>query len=900
MPKPVLPTLGIAKARNFIDDQQDSGAQAAPSTRQQKQPQSQTLGTKPHLIEQPQKGPPLKHGASNIAHSGSFVAARPAGGSPSVAQKPPVPALSLTALGASSVSLSARDAPLLSSNSSSASSHALITAAALQRGAMTSRAPTQPGPPPPSRLPESSCGSSSSSSGAAAASAATSLQTPHGHSTSRTPRSSSRQQQQAGAVPGGQRGGGGVAAGAYTTAAAAPKAPEGTPPALGPRGGLGGSARLTPPTTTPAHTSHSTAAAAHSHPSQQTSTVSTATTTGVAPASRPVERPGAGRPGQGGGGVGAGVGTPPSTSSASASAGTGGSGAAASTAWESGSITPAQALKRYSEYLTPFEQSEILDYPSVYFVGRSGAQKVRGNPHATKGNYGYDDERGDYLIVPHDHLGYRYEVLGLLGKGSFGQVIKVHDFKANMLRAVKIIRNKKRFHHQALVELKVLQHLVGCDQADEHNIIHIKDHFTFRNHLCISFELLSLNLYEFVKQNNFVGLSLGLIRRFAHQILVTLSYLKTLRIIHCDLKPENILLRQPNRSAVKVIDFGSSCFTDEKVYTYIQSRFYRSPEVVLGLPYGCEIDMWSFGAILAELYTGSPLFPGEDEAEQLACIMEVLGPPPPDLLATASRRKLFFDSVGEPLLQPNSQGKLHLPGTRSLSSVLRCSDLGFLDLVEKCLRWSPADRITPNQALKHSWIMDNAPSPTPRNPPAAAKPHLPSQPVATLAATYLQQQQQAQQQAQQQQQQAAQQVLALQQQQQQQQQSGVLQHSSRHHPTYDQQQQQQYYLQQQQQHHSHCSQPTCCPPGQARATCALPALLSKTQQCSTPSPPDRLLLAARASPTPLLPLPLPLLPASGDLLGCLSLCWHGGSGGGERGLVPLEREPPLAAGQEGS
>ncbi|KAJ9520011.1 hypothetical protein QJQ45_029974, partial [Haematococcus lacustris] len=703
------------------------------------------------------------------------------------------------AVGASSASLSARDAPLLSCNSSSASSHALITAAALQRGAMTSRAPTQPGPPPPSRLPESSCGSSSSSSGAAAASAATSLQTPHGHSTSRTPRSSSRQQQQAGAVPGGQRGGGGVAAGAYTTAAAAPKAPEGTPPALGARGGLGGSARLTPPTiTTPAHTSHSTAAAAHSHPSQQTSTVSTATTTGVAPASRPVERPGAGRPGQGGGGVGAGVGTPPSTSSASASAGSGGSGAAASTAWESGSITPAQALKRYSEYLTPFEQSEILDYPSVYFVGRSGAQKVRGNPHATKGNYGYDDERGDYLIVPHDHLGYRYEVLGLLGKGSFGQVIKVHDFKANMLRAVKIIRNKKRFHHQALVELKVLQHLVGCDQADEHNIIHIKDHFTFRNHLCISFELLSLNLYEFVKQNNFVGLSLGLIRRFAHQILVTLSYLKTLRIIHCDLKPENILLRQPNRSAVKVIDFGSSCFTDEKVYTYIQSRFYRSPEVVLGLPYGCEIDMWSFGAILAELYTGSPLFPGEDEAEQLACIMEVLGPPPPDLLATASRRKLFFDSVGEPLLQPNSQGKLHLPGSRSLSSVLRCSDLGFLDLVEKCLRWSPAERITPNQALKHSWIMDNAPSPTPRNPPAAAKPHLPSQPVATLAATYLQQQQQAQQQ---QQQQAAQQVLALQQQQQQQ--SAGLQHSSRHHNTYDQQQQQQqqqqYYLQQQQQ-----------------------------------------------------------------------------------------------------
>jgi hypothetical protein len=68
-------------------------------------------------------------------------------------------------------------------------------------------------------------------------------------------------------------------------------------------------------------------------------------------------------------------------------------------------------------------------------------------PH-TQGNHGYDDDRGDYIVVPHDHLAYRYEVLGILGKGSFGQVVKVHDFKTNMLRAVKIIRNKKRFHHQ--------------------------------------------------------------------------------------------------------------------------------------------------------------------------------------------------------------------------------------------------------------------------------------------------------------------------------------------------------------------------------------------------------------------------------------------------------------------
>ena len=81
------------------------------------------------------------------------------------------------------------------------------------------------------------------------------------------------------------------------------------------------------------------------------------------------------------------------------------------------------------------------------------------------------------------------------------------------------------------------------------------------------------------------------------------------------MKPENILLKKMNKSGIKVIDFGSGCFENERIYTYIQSRFYRAPEIMLGLAYGLEIDMWSFGCILCELYIGYPIFPGENEAE---------------------------------------------------------------------------------------------------------------------------------------------------------------------------------------------------------------------------------------------------------------------------------------------
>ncbi|KAI9340677.1 kinase-like domain-containing protein [Zopfochytrium polystomum] len=420
-------------------------------------------------------------------------------------------------------------------------------------------------------------------------------------------------------------------------------------------------------------------------------------------------------------------------------------------------LTPEATTHYYKELLTPYELREVFDFPEIYFAGAAGVEKI-GSRHRRTGadgvsssgelkdqdaglfNGGYDDARGDYYLTNRDHIAYRYEVISLLGKGSFGQVAKCYDHKKRSHVALKIIRNKKRFEKQGMVEVKVLDRLRREDVDNSNHVIHMMDYFYFRSHLCITFELLGVNLYEWLRAGGFRGVHLGVIKRFAVQIIQCMNLLYKHHIVHCDLKPENVLLSDTNflqpcrcdiapysgdpayaRTAkflppdfdpasqlyqIKVIDFGSSCLEDEKVYTYVQSRFYRSPEVIIGISYGTAIDMWSLGCILAEMFTGYPLFAGENEQEQLSCIMEILGPPPSSFVDRGTRRKLFFDSQGSPRNFPNSKGKRRRPGSKSLASVLRSPDPLFVDFVGRCLAWEPERRMNPNEALEHDWMKD--------------------------------------------------------------------------------------------------------------------------------------------------------------------------------------------------
>ena len=120
-------------------------------------------------------------------------------------------------------------------------------------------------------------------------------------------------------------------------------------------------------------------------------------------------------------------------------------------------VSPQDAIR--IAVLNIYERGEIVDYKDIYFCGTQNAAKVVGDVQSDAPNFGYDDDRGDYSIVPGDHLSYRYEIIDVLGKGSFGQVVRCIDHKTGVLVAVKIIRNKKRFHQQALVEVNILQKL---------------------------------------------------------------------------------------------------------------------------------------------------------------------------------------------------------------------------------------------------------------------------------------------------------------------------------------------------------------------------------------------------------------------------------------------------------
>eukprot|EP00949_MAST-11_sp_MAST-11-sp1_P002959 g2959.t1 len=258
-----------------------------------------------------------------------------------------------------------------------------------------------------------------------------------------------------------------------------------------------------------------------------------------------------------------------------------------------------------------------------------------------------NDDPSANLLAPRKRS--RYEAMEMLGQGTFGQVFKCREVEdgSGELKgfvAVKVIKNRPAYFNQALTELRILRMLQQRVRGKAKQlIVELRRHFTFKNHLCFVFDLLSINLYDLLRQNQFRGLPFDLVKKLLAQLLAACAALDSIDVIHCDLKPENILLRDLNSPELVLIDFGSACTEGAQTYSYIQSRFYRAPEVLVGLPYDGAIDMWSVGCIAAELFLGLPIFPGVSEHNQLARIIDMLAAYPPEwmLRRGANTGKLF-------------------------------------------------------------------------------------------------------------------------------------------------------------------------------------------------------------------------------------------------------------------
>ncbi|XP_043913164.1 homeodomain-interacting protein kinase 4-like [Protopterus annectens] len=331
-----------------------------------------------------------------------------------------------------------------------------------------------------------------------------------------------------------------------------------------------------------------------------------------------------------------------------------------------------------------------------------------------------------------------YEAVEILGKGTFGEVVKCWKRSTGEMVAVKVLRGCDKLMIEN--ELQLLNSLKGID-ADKCHIIKFYECFHDDYAVYLSFELLEQSLYEYQRKNNFISLPVMHIRTITLQILKALSKLEELSIMHTDVKPENIMIvnQESYPFQVKLIDFGSASLLNQMHSVkepYIQTRFYRSPEILLGLPFNEKIDMWSLGCVIAELWLGFPLYPASNEYDQIRYICETQGLPGNHLLSAASKAKLFFKQVTEHNASPdwqlksvteyeNETGMMPLETRkyilRSLDDIEtvkqtnieipHCDRLpesrdrkSMVELLKMMLLLDSSNRISPNAALKHPFI----------------------------------------------------------------------------------------------------------------------------------------------------------------------------------------------------
>ncbi|XP_026092935.1 homeodomain-interacting protein kinase 1-like isoform X4 [Carassius auratus] len=402
------------------------------------------------------------------------------------------------------------------------------------------------------------------------------------------------------------------------------------------------------------------------------------------------------------------------------------------------------SLKRKSEEVDSSDSVQILEELSAPVLpnrvagggGNATAQSIAHSTSTTKSSNSHSE--GDYQLVQHEILcsvSNSYEVLEFLGRGTFGQVAKCWKRGTNEIMAIKILKNHPSYARQGQIEVSILSRL-SSENADEFNFVRSYECFQHKNHTCLVFEMLEQNLYDFLKHSKFSPLLLKCIRPVLQQVATALMKLKSLGLIHADLKPENIMLVDPIRQPykVKVIDFGSASHVSKAVCsTYLQSRYYRAPEIILGLPFCEAIDMWSLGCVIAELFLGWPLYPGASEYDQIRYISQTQGLPAEYLLSAGTKSSRFFHRGPDssyPLWRLKTpaehEAEFGIKSKEARKYIFNCLDdmmqvnmtnlegtdilaekadrREFIDLLKKMLTLDADKRITPTKTLNHPFV----------------------------------------------------------------------------------------------------------------------------------------------------------------------------------------------------
>jgi serine/threonine-protein kinase PRP4 len=341
--------------------------------------------------------------------------------------------------------------------------------------------------------------------------------------------------------------------------------------------------------------------------------------------------------------------------------------------------------------------------------------------HIRKNVDSTDDKEGYYRPQLGEIMGNRYRIVGYFGKGVFSNVLKAKDLITDTDVAIKLLRNNDYMKKTGLGEVKILETLTVTDPERKYCTIKLITHFVERQHLCLVFEAMDINLRQLIKKlGKKTGLDLNDVRVIAFKILKALFHLKSNRIIHADLKPDNMLINQ-DRDDIKVADLGSAMLCDDIIETPILvSRYYRAPEIILGLKYDCALDMFSFGCCIYECATGETLLKSRDNNDHLRMLMEYSGMFPKKMLAKGKYTTEHFDEsfsflerrvdniTNKEIVIPKIIAK---PSKSIHQELLDCffpeeereKELvrHLADLIERSIIPDPQKRLTPDEALLH-------------------------------------------------------------------------------------------------------------------------------------------------------------------------------------------------------